>query len=179
MSKLRNLHIDENYHIYSRGVGKMKIFIDDYDYLFFINLIERYLNKDVKMFCFTLLPNHFHFLIENLKEYAISELFQKILSIYSIYFNKKYNRRGAVFESKFQSKHVDSDEYLNHLKNYIWYNPVKLMRTDYKSIDLFLGRIHLSHEEETYAKNYRYKRFPKDWLPNNENLSTELNIVFF
>lgn len=179
MSKLRNLYINENYHIYSRGVGKMKIFIDDYDYLFFMNLIERHQDKGLELFCFTLMPNHFHFLIKNMEEYGASHFLQKILSIYSLYFNKKYNRKGVVFESRFKSKHIDSEEYLKHLKNYIWYNPIKLIRPEYKSIDLFLKRIELTKIEKNYAKNYRYKKFPANWRPRHSKLFTDINIIDF
>ena len=42
-----------------------------------------------------------------------------------MYFNKKYQRSGKLFEGPFKAKHVDEDSYLQYLYAYIHLNPVK------------------------------------------------------
>lgn len=179
MSKPRILYTGEDYHNYSRGVEKKEIFKDNQDYLFFIQLINRFKTISIDISCFVLMPNHFHFLIKNMLENGISKFMQNVLSNYTKYFNKKYKRTGALFESRFKSKHVNTDEYLNHIKNYIWCNPIKLIRKDYKSIDLFLGKIKLNKKEITFLNKYQYKYFKDEYVPKQDYLNPSINIVDF
>ena len=44
-----------------------------------------------------------------------------------MYFNKKQNRSGSLFEGRFKAKHSNTDEYLKYLFAYIHLNPVKLI----------------------------------------------------
>lgn len=44
-----------------------------------------------------------------------------------MFFNKKYERTGSLFEGRFKATHIDSDQYLKYLFSYIHLNPVKLI----------------------------------------------------
>lgn len=154
----------------------MNIFLDDLDYCIFqkmivnFNTIKPFRSRSrmsrsgrdnllVEIYCYTLMPNHFHFILKEISEKGISLFFQKILSQYSNYFNKKYNRRGPLFESRFKDKLIDTDQYFDYLVEYIWNNPVKLIRSDYVSKDLLNEKISLSHKEREFAREYQYKYF--------------------
>jgi putative transposase len=50
----------------------------------------------------------------------------KLLTAYSSYFNKKYDRTGSLFSSEFKSSHLDTDEYLKYIYSYIHLNPIKV-----------------------------------------------------
>src|SRR3989344_979129 len=146
----------EYYHIYNRGNSKQNIFLDKEDYFRFISLL--YISNTSESFnlydlsrssnfsvyeidktdilvhigAFCLMPNHFHVLITQMEENGISKFMQKLSTAYSMYFNKKYKRTGCLFEGKFKSQHVDTDEYLKYLFSYIHLNPVKLIQEDWK-----------------------------------------------
>jgi len=49
-----------------------------------------------------------------------------------MYFNKRYDRSGALFQGRFKSQHAASDEYLKYLYSYIHLNPVKLIDSAWK-----------------------------------------------
>lgn len=146
----------EYYHVYVRGANRQPIFNDDKDKdrllaaLYTCNTsdtihisdywksgLARILDLpkkdklvDIGAWCF--MPNHFHLLIrepENSKAgvVGISTFMQKFLTGYSMYFNKKNNRTGALFEKPFKAKHVGDDEYLRYLFAYIHLNPVKII----------------------------------------------------
>ncbi len=144
---------DEYYHIYNRGVEKRKLFLDRKDYIRFIKLLylcngsrpftirelppgspydwergERLV--DIGAYC--LMPNHFHLLLYEHTEGGITKFLHKLQTSYAMYFNKKYKRKGVLFESVFQSAHVDSDEYLQYLFAYIHLNPIKIIQNDWK-----------------------------------------------
>ncbi len=57
---------------------------------------------------------------------------KKLSTAYSMYFNNKYDRSGALFEGRFKAKHVDNDNYLKYLLSYIHLNPVKLIDLKWK-----------------------------------------------
>jgi len=147
----------EYYHVYNRGVEKRKIFLDDRDYKRFVRLIylcnsERPVDfsevKDlslseiargktlVQIGSYCLMPNHFHILIREKSDQGISKFLGKVLTAYSMYFNKRYERGGRLFENKFQAQHADGDEYLKYLFAYIHLNPIKLIEPKWKSVGL-------------------------------------------
>lgn len=67
---------------------------------------------------------------------------QKLTTAYSMYFNTKYERGGALFQGKFKSEHVGDDRYLKYLLAYIHLNPKKIAdpsRYAYSSYMDFLG----------------------------------------
>ncbi|MEK7136399.1 MAG: transposase [Patescibacteria group bacterium] len=136
----------EYYHIYNRGVDKRKIFLDDFDYSRFMRMMyvcnsnQAVIFKDiadipyqeiirgdrlVDLGAYCLMPNHFHFLIKERAEGGISMFMKKLFTGYSMFFNKKYNRSGALFQGRFRAEHAFDDKYLNYLFSYIHLNPIR------------------------------------------------------
>jgi len=147
--------VDEFYHVYNRGVEKRIIYQDPQDYKRFTELLyvantsgptdlRQIRNKHDSVYdwerdeplvaigAYCLMPNHFHILLTPLQEAGVSIFMNKLCTSYSMYFNKKYQRSGTLFEGKFKAKHVGSDEYLKYLFSYIHLNPVKLIQSDWK-----------------------------------------------
>ncbi len=171
--------LNEFYHLYNRGNSKQVIFKDQYDYQHFIQLLfisngtKRYVFRDasaeglfefergeslVAIGAYCLMPNHFHLLLTPLIEGGVSKFIQKMATGYSMYFNAKYERTGSLYESKFKSRYVDSDEYLKYLFAYIHLNPVKLIDLTWKE-----EGIKDPTAAYEYAKNYQYSSLP-DYL---------------
>lgn len=134
----------EYYHIYNRGTDKRKIFMNKRDYEHFIFLMYicnseksielRNINKkfdrgetitDIGAYC--LMPNHFHILVREKIEGGISKYMRKLMTAYTMYFNKRYERTGKLYEGVFKSVHVNSDRYLKYMYSYTHLNPCKLL----------------------------------------------------
>jgi putative transposase len=81
---------------------------------------------------YCLMPNHFHLLLTSDKDNGITQFLGKLSTAYSMYFNKKYDRSGALFQGRFKSELVEEDRYLKYLFSYIHLNPVKLIQPDWK-----------------------------------------------
>ncbi len=138
----------EFYHIYNRGTEKRKIFTQPRDYKRFLKTFYYYqflgpkpsfskfaisdlqifkpkLNeKIVEIICYCLMPNHFHFLIRQLKDGGITKFMSQISNSYTKYFNTKYTRVGALLQGSFKSVLIESEEQLLHLSRYIHLNPI-------------------------------------------------------
>ena len=139
----------EYYHLYNRGTEKRIIFLDEQDYHHFLFLmyicnteksialrnVGEFFERgetivDIGAFC--LMPNHFHILVHEKKEGGVSMYMRKLLTGYSMYFNKKYKRTGRLYEGVFKSIHASKDTYLKYLYSYIHLNPAKLIDKNWK-----------------------------------------------
>ncbi len=177
MANQRKIEINNYYHIYSRGVNKCDIFLDHADYKRFekyLTLCNTKLNikfenisyikikefELVHIVSYCLMPNHFHLILQEKIEGGISLFIQKILSGYTLYFNKKHERIGALFGTRFKDKIIDNDIYFKQLIFYIYNNPLKLIKNDYDSKKLIRGEIKLNQTEKIFLKTYPYKYTP-------------------
>ncbi len=164
----------EYYHIYNRGNSKQKIFRDKQDYEYFLYLL--FLSNENKKFkisflesdvyktkresqvvaigAYCLMPNHFHIIITEMNKEGISKFMHKVSSGYAHYYNKKYKRTGSLFEGKFKSQYIDTDNYLKYLFSYIHLNPIKLIQRDWKE-----KGIQNKHRIIDFLKNYKYSSF--------------------
>jgi putative transposase len=68
-----------------------------------------------------------------------------------MYFNKKYERTGVLFEGKFKAQHADTDEHLKYLFSYIHLNPIKLIQSNWKDVG-----IHNLEEAKQYLSQFMY-----------------------
>lgn len=171
----------EFYHVYNRGTDKRSIYLDKSDYKRFIELLylsnsshsfvvrDIYRNNEsiyeydrgdllVAIGAYCLMPNHFHILVTPLAENGISKFMNKLCTSYSMYFNKKYNRTGALFQGKFKAEHADRDEYLKYLYAYIHLNPVKLIDSTWKE-----EGIKDAAKSFDFAASFQYSSLP-DYL---------------
>lgn len=114
-----------SYHVYSRGVDKRDLFLEENDFFKFIHCIEdSYKKFYFKIHAYCLMDNHYHFLIET-PESDISEIMHLVNKKYAEYFNQKYSRTGRLFESAFKSKVVYTNQYFLNLVRYIHQNRIK------------------------------------------------------
>ncbi|GHU07741.1 hypothetical protein FACS189431_2810 [Alphaproteobacteria bacterium] len=147
---------DTYYHIYSRGVNKAKVFLDEQDKTVFCSLLKRYLSSkdardierraytnfrdEIDLVTYALMPNHFHMLVyQKENERTITRFMRSLMTSYSMYFNKKYQRQGPVFQSNYLAIRIDSDEYLTHLSRYIHCNPSNWENSKDSSMDFYRG----------------------------------------
>jgi putative transposase len=138
----------EYYHVYNRGVEKRTIFHDTNDYyrfqqlLYIANTVD-YVNvrdlflqyktlyqvpKDeplVSIGAYCVMLNHFHILLTPLVEGGVGKFMNKLGTSYSMYFNRRYERTGRLFEGSYKAKHASDDRYLKYLYAYIHLNPVR------------------------------------------------------
>ncbi len=124
----RQLSISGIYHIMNRGINGQQIFEDDLDCITFLEILNNILDDDFNLYAYVLMGNHFHLLLRiPLGEKGLTILTNKMKTLgsaYVPYFNKRYYRRGILFENRFKSLPVHTKSYYYRLLRYIHNNPV-------------------------------------------------------
>lgn len=85
---------------------------------------------EILAFCF--MPNHIHLLMRQVKDGGVVKFMSKLGTGYGGYFNKKYNRKGHVFQNRFRAIHIKTDEQLKIVWAYIHANSISLVEPKWK-----------------------------------------------
>jgi len=113
------------YHVVSRGINRQDIFYDDDDYQHFLETIDQMKSGDkFVVYGYCLMTNHVHLLVRENTD-TISRIMSRIGTSYAWWYNRKYGRSGHVFQGRYGSECVETDDYLLTVLRYIHNNPVK------------------------------------------------------
>jgi len=169
----------EYYHIYNRGFNEINIYTNSFEYERFCNLLKYYrfkntlfsfskLNeidlerknkyleklkkngkKQVKIIAFCLMPNHYHLLLKQTEKEGIRKFISNVQNGYAKFFNTISNRKGPLFDGRFNVVLVYNDNQLLHLSRYIHLNPYsggvvkskkELLEFPWSSLPQYLGK---------------------------------------
>lgn len=199
---------DTAFHVYNRGVEKRRIFEDSEDYERFLryldiylsppeiihekepllrsNLVKNNLHGEVFLIAFCLMPDHFHLLLSQKEKDGISRLLKQISTAYSMYFNKRYERTGALFQGTFKGAPLTADEQILYLSRYIHKHPlergVSIKDFRWSSYAAYLSQSPPPYLKPQIAVNYLQQTFPDLSYENfvekeKEDLEPILNLI--
>jgi putative transposase len=123
--KLRVWFPGAMYHIINRGNKKAVIFYDSQDYLKYLSILAD--TKELFPFhlsSYCLMNNHIHLLMET-ENIPIHEIMKNINTLYAIYFNKRHELSGHVFQGRYDSKLIEDRNNLLNVSKYIHLNPLE------------------------------------------------------
>lgn len=165
-----------HYHVYNRGVEKREIYMDEQDYTVFLCLLKYFLSPDdergkhplaeipsaslvrprplpslgneVELLAYCLMPNHFHLLVKQKTRGGMTKFLRKLATSYAMYFNRRYERVGHLFQGVYKAILITEDPYLLHVSRYIHLNPTELVKIipvspsnyPYSSYSYYLGK---------------------------------------
>lgn len=113
------------YHITQRGNFKQAVFQDDQDRATYLKYIQGSAKKsETSLYAYCLMDNHVHFLVKPIREKSLARTFSAAHMKYSQYFNKKNNRRGHLWQSRFYSSMVVGS-HISEAFRYVENNPVR------------------------------------------------------
>lgn len=179
---VKEYDVNTFYHVYNRGAGEQKIFLDSADKRKFLELFRRHLldedgdeeykKYDVELVAYCLMGNHFHLLLwQDSEPDAISGLMRSVSTAYSMYFNRRHKRQGHVFQSIFRASHITDESYLAHITRYIHMNPERYRVFYWSSLADYLGERHdsLVHPERVLEMSpAQYLNFLDEYTDRRE-----------
>lgn len=199
------------YHIYNRGVDKRIIFEDEKDYKVFLGYLKEYLSPpkppsefeieitlkgstfkgiprllnnyygQIDLLAYCLMPNHFHLLIKQKDTGMMKNFMRSISTRYSVYFNRRYERSGSLFQGIYKAIVISNENYLLHLSRYIHMNSLELkIKLDdaYSSYCDYIGLRNTSWIDTETIKSYfakennkitSYKNFVENYIDKSDN----------
>ncbi|MFH2085884.1 MAG: transposase [bacterium] len=206
-------YVDNSYyHIYNRGVEKRLIFQDEKDYKVFLSYLQFYLTdplrgetsksfpsqqlhnhmQQIKLLAYCLMPNHFHLFIKQNDRQAINHFMRSLATRYGMYFNKRYNRIGSLFQGPYKAVLIDEEMQYLYLSKYLHRNPLdlsdytisNLLEYPYSSYRNYLGIInqnwiHSQEIKEYFSKENHHTSY-KEFIEDNqisEEISTLKNMT--
>ena len=130
------------YHIMLRGINRQRIFEDREDEEKILQLLRSYKKRcGFALYAYCLMGNHIHLLLKEAANPSVltvngtdievgpgeplEMVFKRLGVSYVTYYNRRHKRVGHLFQDRFKSEPVDSDEYLLMALRYIHRNPVK------------------------------------------------------
>ena len=113
------------YHVVTRGTGQQMIFETNADRRRYLDTLHELLAETGgELLAWCLMENHVHLLIRQPID-RLSTTMRRLDSGYALYFNMAHGRSGHLFQGRFLSEPVETDEYLKTVVRYIHQNPVK------------------------------------------------------
>ena len=111
------------HHIIQRGNNKEKVFFEEEDRQTYIELLKKYSEKwECPVLAYCLMGNHVHLLVRPKREESLYKMMQGLTLCYSQHINRKYEKTGRLWESRYHSCIVDREHYLWAVARYIEQN---------------------------------------------------------
>jgi putative transposase len=111
-------------------------------------------NSLVYILAFILMPNHFHVLLQQKIDGGVPVFMQKIGTAYAMYFNKKNDRVGPLFQGRYKAVMISEDAHLLYMPHYIHLNALDLIEPKWRE-----GEIADSKKALEFLENYRWSSY--------------------
>jgi putative transposase len=112
--------------LFSEAITAKSVFFAEQDYAVYLDKLKDYAKKyQVNVHAFVLMTNHVHLLMSPETDKGVSQLMQSLGRYYVMYINKTYQRTGTLWDGRYKSTLVDSDNYFLLVSRYIALNPVR------------------------------------------------------
>ncbi|WP_130618672.1 transposase [Dyella amyloliquefaciens] len=113
-------------HVTQRGVNRGAVFVDDDDRQHYLMLLaESARDHELAVHAYVLMGNHVHLLVSTAQARGVSNAMRQIGQSYVPSFNRRHRRSGTLWEGRFKSCLVNTDQYLLTVYRYIELNPVR------------------------------------------------------
>lgn len=154
----------EVFHILNRAVARLTIFEKPEDYEAFMRVLdETWQIVPLPIFAMVAMPNHWHFVVRPETADQVSEFFRRLTVMHTMRWHAHYKTGGTghLYQGRFKSFPIQSDNHLLTVMRYVERNPVRANLTELA-------------EEWTWSSAYRRRRLPEEspWLaiPNDPPL---------
>ena len=113
------------YHVITRGNQRQKVFLEEKDFLKYLEFLSDYKDRyGFWIYAYVLMNTHVHLLIET-GQVPLSKILQGINQRFTMYFNWRYGTVGHLFQGRYKAILCDKDAYLFSLVKYLHCNPVR------------------------------------------------------
>jgi len=126
MPRLRRVILPgEPHHVTQRGNRRTDIYCDNEDREVYLFLLKKYSSvNSIEIFSYCLMTNHIHLVVTPPDEKSLSSAMRDCHSTFAIYFNRKYNFSGHLWQGRYYGCALDSTHFWEAIR-YVESNPVR------------------------------------------------------
>ncbi len=155
MPRLPRVYVEKIlYYVTSRSGYAQNLFVDASDFYEYVSLINNYKTQyGFKLFSYCLMPTHIHMLIELRNNISISSIMHDINSLYTKAFNSRYNKKGHLFQARFNAILAEKKDYILPFLRHLHLNPIRAKICDnpkdypHSSYSRFVDPAHRGHPD--------------------------------
>jgi putative transposase len=157
------------HHVMIRGIEGANIFRDDKDREHFLSRLgEIGKATGTRILAWALMDNHVHLLLFSGSS-GLPSFMRKLLTGYAVWFNRRHQRAGHLFQNRYKSIVCEEDRYLLELVRYIHLNPMRshvvrnleeLDTYHWSGHGVLVGKVRHDWQERGYVLN-RFGRVEK------------------
>ena len=127
MPRMARLLIDGGtYHVLSRGNNGQAVFHEEADHQRYLRLLLGYAQTHgLTIYHFALMPNHVHLVLQVSRAPELSKAMSGLNLAYALFYRRRYQYRGHLWQDRFKSLLIDRDSYLLECGRYVELNPVR------------------------------------------------------
>jgi putative transposase len=116
------------YHALNRAVARLPLFEKDADYDAFVRVLAEALDKyPLRILVFVVMPNHWHFVLWPETDRQLTDFCRWLAHTHSMRWHAHYHTSGTghIYQGRFKSFPVQSDEHLYAVCRYVERNPLR------------------------------------------------------
>ncbi len=114
------------HHVVQRGHNRQAVFAEPHDYSYYLNTLKEWKGEyGVRLYGYCLMTNHVHLIIEPDNVAAMGQLMKRLAGRQTRYVNRQEFRSGTLWEGRYKSSPIDTDNYLLACCRYVELNPVR------------------------------------------------------
>ena len=151
----------EVFHVLNRAVARLTIFEKPADYDAFLRAVdETWQAVPLPIFAMAVMPNHWHFVVRPTTDDQLSEFFQRLSVMHTMRYHAHYKTGGTghLYQGRFKSFPIQSDEHLLIAMRYVERNPVRANFVDLAEEWLWGS----AHARQQSADQHRWLATPDD-----------------
>ncbi len=166
------------FHVLNRGVGRMRVFHHDDDYLAFERIMEETLQtRPMRICAYCLMPNHWHMVLWPQHDGDLAAFMQRLTVTHVARWqrNKRRVGYGHLYQGRFKSFPVETDDHFYQVVRYVVRNPLRANLVD--DLDEWHWSSFWRYRRGTAAQKRLLSRWPLDrprkWKSHVQRPQTE------
>lgn len=126
--------------------------------------------EEITLLSYCLMPNHFHFFIQQKNSNSMDKFMNSLGTRYTMYFNKKYKRVGSLYQGVYKAVLLETETQFLHLSRYIHKQALPHQPSSYSN---FIGKEKMTWIHPKEILSYFSKNNPRLSYENFMNLDEE------
>lgn len=169
------------YHVLNRGVGRNRLFWKDADYAAFEQIMEETLaTRPMRICAYCLMPNHWHLILWPEHDGELAAFMQRLTVTHVTRWQRRKRQvgYGHVYQGRYKSFPVESDEHFYTAVRYVERNPLRaglIRRADQWRWSSLWRRLNGTRDQKRLLSSWPLSR-PRQWSEYVEQPLTEAEL---